>query len=109
MPHDWIREEHLRSGDARQSVAVGLAAMARFITSAAVVMVCVFLAFAATESPLVKMMAVGLAVAVLVDALIVRMVLVPAAMTLLGRANWWLPRLRGARLNPRAAPLDGDG
>ncbi len=103
-----IREEYLRSGDARQSVAVGLAGTARVIASAAVVMVCVFLAFAATESPLVKMMAVGLAVAVLVDALIVRMVLVPAAMTLLGGANWWLPRLRVARLDPSAAPLDGD-
>lgn len=87
-----VREEYLRSGDARQSVVVGLAGTARVIVSAALVMVCVFLAFAATESPLVKMMAIGLATAVLVDALIVRMILVPAAMTLLGRANWWLPR-----------------
>ncbi len=102
-----VREEYLRTDDARESVVVGLAGTARVITSAALVMVCVFLAFAATESPLVKMMAIGLAVAVLVDALIVRMVLVPAAMTLLGRANWWLPRWLD-RVMPHLV-LDGRG
>lgn len=86
-----IREEYLRTGDERESVVVGLAGVGRVIASAALVMVCVFLAFAATESPLTKMMAIGAAAAVLADATLTRMILVPAAMTLLGRANWWLP------------------
>lgn len=102
-----VREEYLRTGDARESVVVGLASTARVITSAALVMVCVFLAFAATESPLVKMMAIGSAVAVFVDATLVRMILVPAAMTLLGRANWWLPRWLD-RVMPHLV-LDGRG
>ena len=86
-----VREEYLRTGDPRQSVVVGLTRTARVISSAAFVMVCVFLAFATSDAPLVKMMAVGSAVAVLVDATLVRMILVPAAMALFGRANWWLP------------------
>jgi RND superfamily putative drug exporter len=68
-----------------------LSATARVITSAALVMISVFLAFVPTDDVTVKMFGIGLATAVLVDATLVRMVLVPATMSLLGDANWWLP------------------
>ena len=71
---------------------IGLAATARVITSAALIMICVFLSFVLVDEPTVKMMGLGLATAVFVDATIIRMVLVPATMELLGDANWWLPR-----------------
>ncbi|WP_332662769.1 MMPL family transporter [Aeromicrobium sp.] len=87
-----IREEFTRTGDNAESVARGLAGTGRVITSAALIMVAVFLSFVASPVPSVKMLGVGLATAVLIDATIVRMVLVPATMSLLGRANWWLPR-----------------
>jgi RND superfamily putative drug exporter len=87
-----VREEWLRSGNARESVPAGLAATARVITSAALIMICVFLSFVLVDEPTVKMMGLGLATAVFVDATIIRMVLVPATMELLGDANWWLPR-----------------
>ncbi|MGK5555522.1 MMPL family transporter [Actinomadura kijaniata] len=87
-----VREEWLRTGDARGSVATGLAATGRLITSAALIMVAVFLGFALDPGLVIKQMGVGLAVAVALDATVVRMVLVPATMALLGRANWWLPR-----------------
>ncbi len=87
-----VREEYLRSGDARTSVPIGLAATARVITSAALIMICVFLSFVLVDEPTVKMMGLGLATAVFVDATIIRLVLVPATMALLGNANWWLPR-----------------
>ncbi|TDB85389.1 MMPL family transporter [Actinomadura sp. KC216] len=87
-----IREEWQLHGDARASVATGLAATGRVITSAALIMVAVFLGFAADPGLVIKQMGVGLAVAVALDATIVRLVLVPATMSLLGRANWWLPR-----------------
>ena len=87
-----VREEWLRTGDARESVPTGLAATARVITSAALIMICVFLSFVLVDEPTVKMMGLGLATAVFVDATIIRMVLVPATMELLGDANWWLPR-----------------
>ncbi|GAA4079525.1 MMPL family transporter [Actinomadura miaoliensis] len=87
-----VREEWLRTGDARGSVGVGLAATGRVISSAAIIMVAVFLGFALDPGLVIKQMGVGLAVAVALDATVVRLVLVPAAMTLLGRANWWLPR-----------------
>jgi RND superfamily putative drug exporter len=69
-----------------------LASTARVITSAALIMISVFLAFVPNPDPTVKMFGLGLAVAVAVDATIVRLVLVPATMELLGSANWWLPR-----------------
>ena len=69
----------------------GLASTGRVITSAAAIMIAVFVGFALDADVTVKMMGVGMAVAVLIDATIVRMVLVPATMSLLGRANWWLP------------------
>jgi putative drug exporter of the RND superfamily len=86
-----IREEYLRTGDNAESVARGLAATGRVITSAAVIMVAVFLSFVANPSPAVKMFGLGLATAIALDATIVRMLVVPASMALLGRANWWLP------------------
>ncbi|WP_181791919.1 MMPL family transporter, partial [Streptomyces phytophilus] len=87
-----IREDWLATGDAHGSVVRGLAATGRVITSAAAIMIAVFTGFAIDPDVTVKMIGVGMAVAVLADATVVRMVLVPATMTLLGRANWWLPR-----------------
>jgi putative drug exporter of the RND superfamily len=87
-----IREEYDKSGEPTESVARGVAATGRVITSAALIMTAVFLSFVANPSPLLMMMGVGLATAVIVDATVVRMVLVPATMELLGHANWWLPR-----------------
>jgi putative drug exporter of the RND superfamily len=87
-----IREDYVRTGDPRGSVTRGLAATARVITAAALIMIAVFLAFVAYPEPVTKMVGLGLAVAVLVDATVVRMVLVPSLMVLMGRANWWLPR-----------------
>src|SRR5215218_1356218 len=86
-----IREEYARTGDNAESVARGLAATGRVITSAALIMVAVFLSFVANPSPAVKMFGLGLATAIALDATIVRMLVVPASMALLGRANWWLP------------------
>jgi RND superfamily putative drug exporter len=95
-----IREEHAGTGDGAGSVARGLAATGRVITSAALIMVAVFLSFVANPSPATKMFGLGLATAVALDATVVRMLLVPASMALLGRANWWLPRWLD-RLIPR--------
>ena len=87
-----IREDYQKSGDNLESVVNGLASTARVITSAALIMISVFLAFVPNPNPTVKMFGLGLAVAVFVDATIVRLVLVPATMELLGDANWWLPK-----------------
>ncbi len=86
-----IREEYARTGDNAESVARGLAGTGRVITSAALIMIAVFLSFVASPVPSLKMLGLGLATAILIDATIVRMVLVPATMALLGKANWWLP------------------
>jgi len=86
-----IREHWLRTGDNSESVAGGLAATARVVTAAAAIMVAVFAAFVPSPQVFLKVIGVGMAAAILIDATIVRMVLVPAAMQLLGRANWWLP------------------
>ena len=86
-----VREEWLRTGDPHRSVVTGLAATGRLISAAAAIMVAVFLGFAAEGDLVLKMMGVGLAAAIAVDATVVRMVLVPASMALLGRWNWWLP------------------
>ena len=86
-----VREEYVRTGDSSAAVIRGIASTARVITSAALIMICVFMGFVLDDDPATKMMGLGLATAVLVDATIVRMVLVPSTMTLLGRANWWLP------------------
>jgi RND superfamily putative drug exporter len=87
-----IKEEFVRTGDAVNSVADGLAATARVITAAAAIMVVVFGAFLLEDERIIKVFGVGLAVAVLLDATLVRMVLVPATMELLGARNWWIPR-----------------
>ncbi|WP_222193052.1 MMPL family transporter [Modestobacter italicus] len=86
-----IREHWLRSGDARASVVQGVAGTGRVISTAAAVMVVVFLGFATEADLVVRQLGLGMAVAVLLDATVVRMVLVPATMTLLGRRSWWLP------------------
>jgi RND superfamily putative drug exporter len=86
-----VREEYLRTGDNGTAIVRGVSGTARVITSAALIMVAVFLSFAVAEDPSTKMFGLGLATAIFVDATVVRLVLVPATMTLLGRANWWLP------------------
>ena len=86
-----IREEYDRTGHNAESVARGLAGTGRVVTSAALIMVAVFLSFVASPVPSLKMLGLGLAVAIALDATVVRMMLVPAAMALLGHANWWLP------------------
>ena len=104
-----IREEYDRLGDNGRAVGRGLAATARVISAAAAIMVVVFLSFDLTPDVSVKQIGLGLAAAVLVDATVVRLVLVPAVMELLGKANWWLPgwldRLLPAR---RAEALSAD-
>ncbi|MGH2475886.1 MAG: MMPL family transporter, partial [Candidatus Limnocylindrales bacterium] len=100
-----VREEWKRTGDSRVSVADGLAATAKVITAAAAIMVVVFGSYMLEFERSMKMMGTGLATAILFDASIVRMLLVPATMELLGDRNWWLPRWLD-RLLPR---LDGEG
>jgi putative drug exporter of the RND superfamily len=97
-----IREEYQRTGNNTESVARGLAGTGRVVTSAALIMVAVFLSFVSSPVPSLKMLGLGLATAILVDATIVRMMLVPATMALLGKANWWLPTWLD-RLLPRPA------
>jgi len=87
-----IREEWDRTGDNRHAVAEGLARSGHLITSAAAIMVAVFVAFAAARVTVVKAMGVGMALAVALDATIVRVLLVPATMRLFGSLNWWAPR-----------------
>jgi RND superfamily putative drug exporter len=87
-----MKEEYERTGDNASAVADGLAVTARVITAAALIMVCVFAAFVLGVDRQLKLFGLGMAVAVLVDATVVRMVLVPATMELLGARNWWMPR-----------------
>ena len=100
-----IREAYDATGDNVEAVARGLAATGRVITCGALIMMAVFLSFVANPNPFVKMIGLGLAVAIALDATVVRMVLVPATMALLGGANWWLPAWLD-RLLPR---LDVEG
>jgi putative drug exporter of the RND superfamily len=86
-----IREEYLKDGDTRRAIADGLAKTARVITAAAAIMVVVFLAFLAAPDTFLKLFGIGLASAIFLDATVVRMVLVPAVMQLLGDRNWWIP------------------
>ena len=109
-----VREEYVATGDNHEAVVRGLSSTARVITSAALIMISVFGAFVLSDDPNGKLFGVGLAVAVLIDATLVRMVLVPATMSLLGRANWWLPGwldrilphldLEGAPTAPEVSP-----
>jgi RND superfamily putative drug exporter len=87
-----VHEAWLRTGDSKGSVAHALEITARVITCAALIMVSVFAAFIISDNIVVKMLGLGLAFSVLIDATVVRLLLVPAVMTLLGRYAWWLPR-----------------
>jgi RND superfamily putative drug exporter len=86
-----IREEYLKDGNTRRAIADGLAKTARVITAAAAIMVVVFLAFLAAPDVFLKLFGIGLATAIFLDATLVRLVLVPAVMQLLGDRNWWIP------------------
>ena len=100
-----IREEHRAGRDHHDSVIAGLGATAKVVTAAALIMVSVFIGFVFSSDPIVKMMGVGLATAVAVDATIVRMILLPATMALTGKATWWFPR----RLNRVLPRVEVDG
>jgi RND superfamily putative drug exporter len=97
-----VRERWLEHGDNERAVAEGLVRSARIITSAALVMVAVFFAFVVAGAPSLKELGTGLGVAILLDASIVRLLIVPAAMRLLGEWNWWMPGPL-ARLLPAAS------
>ncbi len=111
-----VREEYIHNGNPRQAVLTGLAGSARVITAAALIMVSVFGAFVLGDNPIIKMFGVGLSVAVLLDATVVRMVIVPAAMSLFDEKAWWFPRwldrivpnvdIEGERLIEHLAELD---
>jgi RND superfamily putative drug exporter len=98
-----VREQYLRHGDTTRAVAEGLARTARVITAAAAIMVAVFLAFVTSGMVFLQLLGIGMATAILVDATIVRMLLVPALMQLVGSANWWIPAWLDRAL-PRLAP-----
>ncbi|MFR9675187.1 MMPL family transporter [Streptomyces sp. TR02-1] len=112
-----VHEAWLRTGDARGSVAHALEITARVITCAALIMMSVFAAFLFSSNVVVKMLGLGLAVSVLVDATLVRLLLVPAVLTLLGSSAWWLPhwldrilpRIHAEPVPNPAAPQDGSG
>ena len=87
-----IQEEYRRTGDNQAAVAMGLEKSGRLITGAAAIMVAVFLAFGLASVVIIKAIGIALAIAVAIDATIVRILIVPAIMRLLGRANWWAPR-----------------
>jgi putative drug exporter of the RND superfamily len=87
-----MKEEYNRTGDNFTAVADGVAATARVITAAALIMVCVFAAFVLAPDRQLKLFGMGMAVAVFLDATVVRMLLVPATMELLGDRNWWIPK-----------------
>ena len=96
-----IRERYDATGDSRRSVAEGLRASAATISSAALIMVAVFAVFAGTGTPSIKEIGVGMSVAIALDATLVRLILVPATMEIMGRWNWWLPK-RVDRVLPHA-------
>jgi RND superfamily putative drug exporter len=110
-----IKEMHDRTGDNDLSVSSGLQSTGRIITSAAFLIVVVFAGFAAGETLTIKQLGVGLALAVIVDAAIVRSLLVPATMKLLGEWNWWAPAPlrrfhdRFGLHEPPCSPTDRDG
>jgi RND superfamily putative drug exporter len=98
-----VHEHYLRTGDNDASVVRGIASTGRVITSAALIMIAVFLGFVLADDPRLKMFGLGLATAIFLDATIVRMVLVPAIMKLAGDANWWMPRPRSPGWRTRSA------
>jgi RND superfamily putative drug exporter len=110
-----IQEEYRRTGDNQAAVAMGLEKSGRLITGAAAIMVAVFIAFGLSSFVIIKAIGIGLAVAVAVDATIVRILIVPSIMRILGRANWWAPgplgslyrRLGAGESRSAAAPSRG--
>jgi RND superfamily putative drug exporter len=94
MRESWLRT----NGDGSRAVVDGLAGTGRVITAAAAIMVAVFAAFIPSPEVFLKVIGVGMAAAIAIDATVVRLLLVPAVMHLLGRANWWLPRWLDRRL-----------
>lgn len=104
-----MREGYLKTGDTDQAVAYGLQRTARVVTGAALAMTGVFLAFAVTPLVFTRQLGVGLTVAVMLDATLVRLVLLPAAMRLCGRACWWLPRWLERALDARPRRLGAHG
>jgi RND superfamily putative drug exporter len=101
-----MKEEWDRTGEARESVVLGVSNTARVITTAALIMIAVFLSFVTNPNPTVKLIGFGMAVAVLIDSTLVRMILVPAAMELLGKRAWWFPSWLGwlPKLNIEGPP-----
>jgi putative drug exporter of the RND superfamily len=102
-----IQEHYLESGDTRKAIVDGLANTGRVITSAALIMVCVFSSFVLSDDAVVKQFGVGLAVAIAIDATLVRCLFVPAAMTLMGDKCWWIPRWLD-RILPHVSIEGGD-
>jgi len=102
-----IQEHYLEHGDTRKAIVDGLANTGRVITSAALIMVCVFSSFVLSDDAVVKQFGVGLAVAIAIDATLVRCLFVPAAMTLMGDKCWWIPRWLD-RILPRVSIEGGD-
>jgi putative drug exporter of the RND superfamily len=110
-----MREEYVHGAEPREAVVTGARHAARVVVAAALIMFSVFASFVTIEDVIVKAIALGLAVGILVDAFLVRMTLVPAVLALLGRSAWWLPRwldralpdldVEGARLDPVAPPV----
>ncbi|MEA2143491.1 MAG: putative drug exporter of the superfamily [Solirubrobacteraceae bacterium] len=100
-----VREEWLRSGDAAQAVQVGLARTARVVTGAALSMLGVFLAFGLADVASLRQFGVGLAIAIVIDATLVRLVLLPAALHVAGAWAWWTPALAFEDTSPRPAKL----
>jgi RND superfamily putative drug exporter len=98
-----IQEEYQRTGDNTRAVAEGLERSGRLITAAALIMVAVFVGFALADIVIIKSVGVGMAIAVALDATLVRALIVPATMRLLGRANWWAPRSIARRSRLAAA------
>lgn len=103
-----VREEYERTGDTRTAVARGLARTAKVITAAAAIMIAVFTTSLLGPDIAVKQGGLGMAVAVLIDATIVRMVLVPAVMELCGKANWWMPGRRAPKPTPHSPARVGE-
>ena len=87
-----IREEYLRTGNNAEAVADGLSATARVITAAAAIMCTFFLSFVLGDNVIIKLFGIGFASAIFIDATLIRLVIVPSTMELLGDANWWLPK-----------------
>ncbi|MFD0819952.1 MMPL family transporter [Micromonospora zhanjiangensis] len=104
-----IREEYERTGDTRTAVTLGLARTAKVITAAAAIMIAIFTTALLGPDVSVKQIGLGMAVAVLVDATIIRMILVPAVMELCGKANWWMPGRRAPKATSAALAEVGQG